>query len=153
MQMRQFAYEICWILWNPPDFMAWNPPDFMHEICQISWPEISQISCMKSARFHGLKSAEFHAWNPQDFMKSARFHGLKSARFHEIRQISWNPLDFMYFPNEPRTNGPIFNMHLWAKWPKQTYRFVGKLSNNQTHNFSEIYFCFRRSSGPKKYQG
>ena len=128
MQMRQFAYEIQ-ISWNPPDFRAWNPPDFMmksaefhawnppnfmHEIHWISWNspdfmksarfhEISRISCMKSARFHEI----------------CRISCMKSAEFHEIRWISWNPPDFMYFPNEPRTNGPIFSLRNRALLNKQ----------------------------------
>ena len=61
---------------------------------------------MKSAGFHlAMKSTWFHeihqiSWNPPDFMavKSGGFHlAMKSTRFHEIR-----------WPNEPRTNGPIF---------------------------------------------
>ena len=103
-----FMHEIWQISWNLVDFMksnkfSWNPPNFMHEIHQISWNsldfmksarfhEIRRISCMKSAGFHEIR---WISWNLPDFMKSAEFH-------------AWNPPDFMYFPNEPRTNGPIF---------------------------------------------
>ena len=39
-------------------------------------------------------------------MKSTKFHEIRQIHGHEIRRISWNP--FM-MPNEPRTNGPIFD--------------------------------------------
>ena len=122
MQMRQ----IC--IWNLPDFimksagfhgLPLNAVFFMRY--QYRWIHYGHAkyavykSCgMKSAWFHEIHLISWNLpdfmamkstrspWNPPDFMamKSAKFHlAMKSAKFHG-HEIWW--------PNEPRTNGPIF---------------------------------------------
>ena len=120
MQMRQFAYEIRQISWNPLNFMKFA--GFHYEIRRISWnlPDFT----MKSAGFHEI--CQISPWNLPDFMNSGfcciqiymkgldlplnavffirtKVLGMKSAGFHEIHRISWNqswnpswnPPDFM----------------------------------------------------------
>ena len=71
---------------------SWNPADFMVKSGRFHG-EIWWIS-MKSGGFHmQIASFAYEIWR----ISYDRFHD----GFHEIRQIS-------YFPNEPRTNGPIF---------------------------------------------
>ena len=118
MQMRQFAYEICWISWNPPNFMKsarfhheihmkfagfheicqispWNLLDFMkfagfhHEICRISWiVDFAVFFCKTNTDIHERTRSTTECCI---FFIRTKVLGMKSAEFHEICWISWNP--------------------------------------------------------------
>ena len=123
-------HEICQFHGHEIHRISWNPADFMNsgfsttKSCifhqnQYRWTRSTTECCIfgsfDSFQYrYMLNISPYHeicriSWNPSwnlpNFMKSARFHEIR----HEIRRISWNSPNFMYFPNEPRTNGPIFS--------------------------------------------
>ena len=60
-----------------------------------------------------------HSWNPADFT-------MKSGRFHDIRQISWNPVDFRWNLVDFRWNlwNPVdFTLEIWWISPMKYGRF------------------------------
>ena len=181
MQMRQFAYEIRQISWNPPNFTSLNPCfgtlPMIHEIWQISpWNPLNFMP-MKSGGFHGHEICRISWWNPPNFTSLNPWFGTLpmiqcmetfcffTGLIHEIQWISWsNPLDFMArtwvyicigsdekysilvamkspefheirrFPNELRTDGPIFKLIIVQN------QIINTIDNLYLVNFENINF-------------
>ena len=166
MKSSEFHPEIWWISWNLADFMKsmksgrfhpWNLVHFTHKIRQISAVKSSRFQPWNLADFSceiqwisPVKSGRFNSWNLADFtheiqqispMKSGRFHDIR-----EIRQISWNPLDFTL------KSGRFHLKIWWISWnPLNLADFTQISPVKSTQNYKSK--CFSKNSSVWWMQG
>ena len=136
MNLVDFMHEIWWISWNLVDFMKFGR--FHHEIRQISWNLVDfmprTLVLMKNTAFSGRPcNTVYLYW----FWRKSTIHEIQWISC-EIRQISWNPADFMM------KSGKISSMksggfHGWS-WKMQTWKckFSNKIVVGVLIKFSSI---------------